>query len=139
MPADWNATHADGSKVNAAFMDTVEWPPFFHMPVLMLMLITLLNDFSLITIGYDNATARDDPEKWNIPVLFLVSCTLVIVTCNNKIHPRRIRQSEFIPVFRAQFAVVVTQLMSDLGSKGIDSSARCRTRGVADKTTTSMG
>jgi H+-transporting ATPase len=29
------------------------WPRFFHMPVLMLMLITLLNDGTLISIGYD--------------------------------------------------------------------------------------
>lgn len=30
-----------------------DWPPFFKMPVLMLMLITLLNDGTLISIGYD--------------------------------------------------------------------------------------
>merc|ERR1711865_1000676 len=42
MPADW--------KNKADFTDTTEWPPFFHMPVLMLMLITLLNDGTLITI-----------------------------------------------------------------------------------------
>jgi hypothetical protein len=29
------------------------WPEFFHMPVLMLMLITVLNDGTLIAIGYD--------------------------------------------------------------------------------------
>lgn len=32
--------------------DDVSWPTFFHMPVLMLMLITLLNDGTLIAIGY---------------------------------------------------------------------------------------
>jgi hypothetical protein len=32
--------------------DENEWPPFFHMPVLMLMLITVLNDGTLIAIGY---------------------------------------------------------------------------------------
>merc|ERR1719230_1154632 len=41
MPADWN------KPTNTEFMDTKEWPPFFHMPVLMLMLITLLNDGTL--------------------------------------------------------------------------------------------
>ena len=35
-----------------------EWPGFFHMPVLMLMLITLLNDGTLIAIGYDNVNPR---------------------------------------------------------------------------------
>jgi H+-transporting ATPase len=51
-------------------MDTQEWPPFFHMPVLMLMLITLLNDGTLITIGYDLAVAPKTPPKWNMPFLF---------------------------------------------------------------------
>merc|ERR1712063_120849 len=32
MPTNW--------KHDPEFMDTTEWPPFFHMPVLMLMLIT---------------------------------------------------------------------------------------------------
>ena len=30
------------------------WPLCFQLPVLMLMLITLLNDGTLISIGYDN-------------------------------------------------------------------------------------
>jgi H+-transporting ATPase len=85
------------------------WPPFFHMPVLMLMLITLLNDgdallhpyasrarFSpaqvaafahsaaagtLIAIGYDHVKPRQLPEKWNIPCLFLISTVLAIIAC----------------------------------------------------------
>jgi H+-transporting ATPase len=40
------------------------------MPVLMLMLITLLNDGTLITIGYDNAVASHTPPKWNMMYLF---------------------------------------------------------------------
>merc|ERR1711988_1850415 len=64
MPADWN------KPTNTEFMDTKEWPPFFHMPVLMLMLITLLNDGTLITIGYDLAVAPATPPKWNMPFLF---------------------------------------------------------------------
>jgi len=62
MPKDW--------KNDPEFHDTVEWPPFFHMPVLMLMLITLLNDGTLITIGYDIAVAPLTPPKWNMPFLF---------------------------------------------------------------------
>lgn len=38
--------------------DDHEWPNFFKMPVLMLMLITVLNDGTLISIGYDNAIPR---------------------------------------------------------------------------------
>merc|ERR1719364_535023 len=61
MPKDW--------QHDPEFMDTHEWPPFFHMPVLMLMLITLLNDGTLITIGYDLAVAPRTPPKWNMPFL----------------------------------------------------------------------
>jgi len=52
------------------------WPDYFQMPVLMLMLITLLNDGTLISIGYDNVMATQYPNKWNMPILFLISSTL---------------------------------------------------------------
>ncbi len=45
-----------------------EWPEFFKMPVIMLMLITLLNDGALVSIGYDNVTPSKYPEKWNLKV-----------------------------------------------------------------------
>jgi len=61
------------------------WPPFFHMPVLMLMLITLLNDGTLIAIGYDHVKPRQLPEKWNIPCLFLISTVLAIVACTSSL------------------------------------------------------
>lgn len=56
-----------------------EWPTFFRMPVLMLMLITLLNDGTLISIGYDNVTPSKYPNVWNLPVLFIVSTVLATV------------------------------------------------------------
>merc|ERR1719161_3223057 len=62
MPKNW--------KTDPEFPDTQEWPLFFHMPVLMLMLITLLNDGTLITIGYDKAVAPKTPPRWNMPFLF---------------------------------------------------------------------
>jgi len=58
-----------------------EWPEYFHMPVLMLMLITLLNDGTLITIAYDYAEASPTPNKWNIPALFITSSVLGLVSC----------------------------------------------------------
>lgn len=58
-----------------------EWPEFFHMPVIMLMLITLLNDGTLISIAYDNAKASPTPDRWNLPVLFAVSSVLGFVSC----------------------------------------------------------
>jgi H+-transporting ATPase len=58
-----------------------EWPEFFYMPVIMLMLITLLNDGTLITIAYDNAKASETPNRWNLPALFLASSVLGFVSC----------------------------------------------------------
>jgi H+-transporting ATPase len=49
------------------------------MPVLMLMLITLLNDGTLIAIGYDNVTPLKTPEKWNRAAMFLTASVLASV------------------------------------------------------------
>jgi H+-transporting ATPase len=51
------------------------------MPVLMLMLITLLNDGTLIAIGYDTVTPSKTPEKWNLRVLFTIGIVLGGVAC----------------------------------------------------------
>ena len=40
------------------------WPNFFKLPVILLMLITLLNDGTLISVGYDNVLPSPRPEKW---------------------------------------------------------------------------
>ena len=61
--------------------DDTDWPEFFHMPVLMLMLITLLNDGTLIAIGYDNVVAQKTPEVWNLRVLFFIGSVLGGVAC----------------------------------------------------------
>eukprot|EP00121_Abeoforma_whisleri_P011129 Awhi_evm1s10267 len=53
---------------------------FFKMPVLMLMAITIINDGTLISIGYDNVKASNRPEKWNLKVLFAVSIVLGTVS-----------------------------------------------------------
>jgi H+-transporting ATPase len=57
------------------------WPSFFHMPIIMMMLITVLNDGTLITIAYDNAEASQTPNRWNLRVLFVVSFVLGGVSC----------------------------------------------------------
>ena len=43
---------------------------FFKMPVLFLMLITVLNDGTLITVAYDNVNFAKEPEKWNLKALW---------------------------------------------------------------------
>ncbi|EKX41028.1 hypothetical protein GUITHDRAFT_75022 [Guillardia theta CCMP2712] len=57
----------------------VEWPEFFKLPVLLLMLITLLNDGSLISIGYDKVSPSTTPEQWNLTRLFVVSGLLALI------------------------------------------------------------
>lgn len=63
-------------KINPLFTEV-----YFKMPVIMLMLITLLNDGTLISIGYDNVKASSRPEKWNLKVVWLVSTVLGAVAC----------------------------------------------------------
>lgn len=62
-------------------MDDHNWPNFFHMPVIMLMLITLLNDGTLIAIGYDYVEPPATPTVWNLRVLFVVGMVLAGVAC----------------------------------------------------------
>ncbi|KAI7845817.1 hypothetical protein COHA_000727 [Chlorella ohadii] len=62
-----------------------EFPNFFQLPVLMLMLITLLNDGTLISVGYDNVRHSPRPEKWNLRVLFLVSTVLGVVSMGSSL------------------------------------------------------
>lgn len=54
---------------------------FFHIPVLMLMLITLLNDGTLMAIGYDNAIPSDRPQRWNLRAMFVIASVLAAVAC----------------------------------------------------------
>merc|ERR1719440_584653 len=78
MPKDWQS--------DPEFPDTHEWPPFFHMPVLMLMLITLLNDGTLITIGYDLAIAPETPPIWNLRFLFSMAFVQAFVAMISSIN-----------------------------------------------------
>ena len=59
----------------------VPWPSYFHLPVMMLMLITVLNDGALIAIGYDNVIPSRTPCIWNLKALFCVGSTLAFVAC----------------------------------------------------------
>jgi H+-transporting ATPase len=70
MPSGWR--HLDN-------FDDEAWPDYFKLPVLMLMLITLLNDGTLISIGYDNVNPSRYPNVWNLPVLFSVASVLALV------------------------------------------------------------
>jgi len=54
---------------------------FFHLPVLMFMLITLLNDGTLMAIGYDRVVPQPRPQRWNLPALFFIAAVLAGVAC----------------------------------------------------------
>jgi H+-transporting ATPase len=54
---------------------------FFHIPVLMFMLITLLNDGTLMCIGYDNVYPSPRPQRWNLRVLFFIASVLAGIAC----------------------------------------------------------
>merc|ERR1711869_111738 len=85
MPSDWK-TNPDFKAVEPNMQ---EWPPFFHMPVLMLMLITLLNDGTLITIGDDYAVAPETPPIWNLRFLFsmaFVQAFVAMISSVNLLH-----------------------------------------------------
>jgi H+-transporting ATPase len=58
-----------------------KWPKYFQMPVLMLMLITLMNDGTFIAIGYDNVIPSRGPESWNLFLLFIIGSVLAAVAC----------------------------------------------------------
>jgi H+-transporting ATPase len=73
-----NATVPNSPIVN---LPNEKWPEFFSIPVTMLMLITLLNDGTLLTIGYDNVSPSKRPQYWNLPAMFLVSSVLAAVAC----------------------------------------------------------
>jgi len=60
-------------------------PDFFQLPVILLMLITLLNDGTLISVGYDRAEPSLRPEKWNLRVLFAVSGVLGMVSMGSSL------------------------------------------------------
>jgi len=81
QPGNWST---DSSFISANIDDKDSstdnpWPAFFKMPVLLLMLITLLNDGTLISIGYDYVVPSKYPNEWNLPVLFTVSSVLAAV------------------------------------------------------------
>jgi len=71
--------------VNHHAPDGEDWPQYFSLPVIFLMIITLINDGTLISIGYDYATPSKRPEKWRLNVLFVVSIALGAVACGSSL------------------------------------------------------
>jgi len=72
------AAGVDGATITA---DGDAWPQFFSLPVIFLMIITLINDGTLISVGYDHAVPSKYPERWVLPILFIVSISLGAIAC----------------------------------------------------------
>jgi H+-transporting ATPase len=59
----------------------LEGPAAIPASVSLSLLITLLNDGTLIAIGYDNVEPQQTPTVWNLRVLFAVGIVLAAVAC----------------------------------------------------------
>merc|ERR1719498_2187759 len=46
-----------------------------------MVLITILNDGTIISIAYDHVVPGDRPEKWHLPIVFSVAVLLGGVAC----------------------------------------------------------
>ncbi|RMX66309.1 hypothetical protein DD238_003744 [Peronospora effusa] len=53
--------------------------PYFKLPVIALVLITILNDGTIISIAYDNVVPSKRPESWNLPRIYWVATTLGLI------------------------------------------------------------
>jgi H+-transporting ATPase len=62
-----------------------EWPDFFSLPVIFLILITVINDVTLISVGYDYAVPSRFPERWVLPALFTVASAIMFVACGSSL------------------------------------------------------
>mmetsp|Transcript_38815 Transcript_38815/g.89452 ORF Transcript_38815/g.89452 Transcript_38815/m.89452 type:complete len:973 (+) Transcript_38815:139-3057(+) len=51
-------------------------PPSFKLPVIALVIITILNDGTIISIAYDAVRPSAGPEKWRLPQVFAIASVL---------------------------------------------------------------
>jgi len=83
-PADLPANKSYGFR-----MTQEEWgldiPTNFKLPVIALVVIVILNDATIISIAYDHVTPSTLPERWNLPVLFIVAIWIGLVACGSSL------------------------------------------------------
>jgi H+-transporting ATPase len=53
-----------------------EWDPYFKLPVMALVSITILNDGTIISVAYDNVVASTKPEQWDLTTLYAVAASI---------------------------------------------------------------
>ena len=61
--------------------DEAQPPKVFKLPVVVLVLITILNDGTIISIAYDAVKPSKFPEKWRMPQTFAIAFILGGVAC----------------------------------------------------------
>lgn len=69
----------NGSCPNQNNITIQQVAPYFKLPVIALVLITILNDGTIISIAYDNVVPSKKPENWDLPHIYWVSTTLGLV------------------------------------------------------------
>mgnify|MGYP001104904976 CR=1 FL=1 len=77
------------TKDNGDSCDNI--PKNFALPVIAIVIITVLNDGTIISIAYDKVTVSKKPEKWNLTLIFcnaivlgavaLASSILLLILC----------------------------------------------------------
>lgn len=53
----------------------------FTLPVISLVVITILNDGTIITIAHDKVIPEDHPQKWNLREVVIIATVLGLVAC----------------------------------------------------------
>merc|ERR550514_2592164 len=61
-------------------------PNSFNLPVIALVVIVILNDATIISIAYDHVLPSTLPERWNLPVLFVVAGWIGLVACASSLY-----------------------------------------------------
>ncbi|OMJ78748.1 hypothetical protein SteCoe_21359 [Stentor coeruleus] len=56
--------------------DCGDVPNTFSLPVVALVIITVLNDGTIISIAYDRVTVSKKPDQWNLLLIYINACTL---------------------------------------------------------------
>lgn len=89
IPKDIDASDKDFSRFtgNDKHMIEVDFlcNKQFELPVIAIVLITILNDGTIISIAYDTVVASPRPEHWRLPEVFLVSTLLGTVAVASSI------------------------------------------------------
>eukprot|EP00899_Mesostigma_viride_P013728 jgi/Mesvir1/22356/Mv17859-RA.1 len=65
--------------------DAGEWPQYFTLPVISVVIITLLNDGACISIAYDRVKPSEYPEKWRLRFVYTVASVLGLVTMGSSL------------------------------------------------------